>query len=144
MWICGQAITVTQRNGFHSLADVIGRLWLSIIHLPIILFSYSRRFPASVLRTSSTNYLTDTIQKFHNQGIKNERKYHVINLHPVYRDNHYSRLHLSSQHFRVPRSLWGVVSPPLSYPVLLGRQKQAKWQLNNFLPKYVLLQIWVK
>ena len=23
MWICGQAITVTQRNGFHSLADVI-------------------------------------------------------------------------------------------------------------------------
>ena len=119
------------------------------IDLLIYLFSCSRRFLANVLRTSSTNYLTNMSQVFHDLCIKerkwvhatkNERTCHLINLHHLKLNKHHSRLHLGRQHFPPPGPPVEVVPPALSYPCLRNRHKQVSGWLRTFLYKCVVFQ----
>lgn len=81
-----------------------------------------KRFLANLSRTSSTGYLTNMSQESQSQVIKkakrvhpteNKRKFHLISLHYIKLDNPHSRLHLSSQHFLLPRLPGGDVHPPV-------------------------------
>ena len=127
-------------------------LYVWLIYLYIfyffIFFMFSR-FLANLSRTSSTGYLTNMSQESQSQVIKkakrvhpteNKRKFHLISLHYIKLDNPHSRLHLSSQHFLLPRLPGGDVHPPVWYPYLQSQHKRARRQLNIVLLKKAIFQ----
>ena len=71
---------------------------------------------------------------------ENKRKFHLISLHYIKLDNPHSRLHLSSQHFLLPRLPGGDVHPPVWYPYLQSQHKRARRQLNIVLLKKAIFQ----
>ena len=127
-------------------------LYVWLIYLYIfyffIFFMFSR-FLANLSRTSSTGCLTNMSQESQSQVIKkakrvhpteNKRKFHLISLHCIKLDNPHCRLHLSSQHFLLPKPPGEDVHPPVWYPYLQSQHKRAERQLNIVLLKKAIFQ----